>query len=193
MKGIVSDPRLRLRMLFVVGNLAAGAAIVSIGVLPLFEMFAERETRIEQQSKQLGRLQAIVNQTARVDAVEAQTKAQMQGAEFLAGASENVVSADLQTNLKALTQAAGASLLTVQALPPKTVDHLRYSGARIEISGSLQSILKAVYAIEASTPYLFISAATLKSTQAQPGGVSEEPVVQAQLDVVGAMQAGKQP
>jgi len=191
MKRIVSDRKLRRRMLFVVGNLAAGAAIVDIGILPIFEMFAERETRIEQQSKQLARLQAIASQAARVDSVEVQTKAEMQGAEFLAGSSENVVSADLQTKLKALTQEAGAASRTVQALPLKTVDRLKYSGARIEMSGSLQSILHAVHAIEASTPYLFISAAILNSSETQRANASEEPIVQAQLDVVGAIQVGK--
>ena len=84
-------------------------------------------------------------------------------------------------------------LRAVQALPVKTVDQIRYSGSRIEIFGSLQSIAKTVHAVESSKPYLFITGAAVKSPPPLRQGASEEPVVQAQLDVFGAVQVGGQP
>jgi hypothetical protein len=187
------DAQFRRRALFVLGNVAICVAIVGFVVLPVYALFADRENRIEEQRKVLTRLAAIAAQAATVQSIASDTKAQMQGGEFLVGPNENVVNADLQTKLKAMAEPGGAKLRAVQALPIKTIDQVRYSGSRIEIFGSLQSIVKAVHAIESSKPYLFITGATLKSPPPPRQGVSEEPVVQAQLDIFGAMQAGGQP
>ena len=193
MKTIFGDAQFRRRALFVLGNLAAGVAIAGIVVLPVYALFADRENRIEAQKKVLVRLAAIAAQAAHVQSIVSDTNAQMQGGEFLAGPNENVISADLQTRLKAMAEAGGAKLRAVQALPVKTVDQSRYSGSRIEIFGSLQAIVKAVHSIESSKPYLFITGATLKSPPQPRQGGSEEPVVQAQLDIFGAIQIGGQP
>jgi hypothetical protein len=187
------DTQFRRRALFALGNLAICIAIVGFVVLPVYGLFADRENRIEEQRKVLMRLAAIAAQAASVQSIVSDTKAQMQGGEFLVGPNENVVNADLQTKLKAMAEPGGAKLRAVQALPVKTVDQIRYSGSRVEIFGSLQSIVKAVHAIESSKPYLFISGAALKSPPPSRQGVSEEPVVQAQLDIFGAMQVGGQP
>lgn len=193
MKRMFGDAQLRRRVLFVLGNVAMCVAIVSVFVLPLYTLFADRENRIEEQRKVLVRLTAIAAQAANVQSIASDTKAQMQGGEFLAGPNENVISADLQTKLKAMAEAGGAKLRAVQALPVRTVDQIRYSGSRIEIFGSVQSIVKAVHAIESSKPYLFITGAALKSPPPPRQGSSEEPVVQAQLEIIGAMQTGGQP
>jgi hypothetical protein len=77
----------------------------------------------------------------------------------------------------------------MQSLPPKTSGQIRYSGSRIEIYGSLQSIHRAVYAVEDAKPYLFIAGAVIKLLPSSGRlGVPEEPVIQAQLDIFGAMQ-----
>ncbi|WP_334364374.1 type II secretion system protein GspM [Bradyrhizobium sp. AZCC 1578] len=175
------------------GNLTLCVAIVGFVVLPVCTLFADRENRIEEQRKVLMRLAAIAAQAANVQSIASDTNAQMQGGEFLVGSNENVISADLQTKLKAMAEAGGAKLRAVQALPVKTVDQIRYSGSRIEISGSLQSIVRTVHAIESSKPYLFIAGATLRSPPPPRQGASEEPAVQAQLDIFGAVQAGGQP
>jgi general secretion pathway protein M len=110
----------------------------------------------------------------------------MRGGEFLAGPNENVISADLQTRLKAIAVSAGARSRAVQALPLKTNNQIRYSGSRIEIFGSLQSIHRAIYAIESAKPYLFITGAVIKvMPPASRQGVPEEPIIQAQLDIFG--------
>lgn len=193
MRRIFGDAQFRRRALFVLGNVVICGAIVGFVVLPVYALFADRESRIEEQRKVLMRLAAIAAQGANVQSIVSDTKAQMQGGEFLVGPNENVVSADLQTKLKAMAEAGGAKLRAVQALPVKTIDQIRYSGSRIEILGSLQSIVKAVHAIESSKPYLFITGAALKSPPPPRQGASEEPVVQAQLEIFGAMQVGGQP
>jgi general secretion pathway protein M len=192
MMKLLKEPRTRRRMLFLLGNLAALVAFTSIFVVPLDDMFAERDAKIEQQAKRLSRLTAIANEAARVESIVAQAKTQMQTGEFLTGANENVISAELQAKLKAMTEGVGARSRAIQALPMKT-DQIKSVGARIEIFGPLQSIARAVYAIETAKPYLFISAASLKLVPGSRPGTSEGPVVQAQLDVFGAVQIGAQP
>lgn len=193
MKWSFSDPQLRRRLLFVAGNLAVLAAMIGFGLAPIVEALADRDARIEQQSKHLARLTAIARDRVRVESILAQAKTQLQSGEFLTGPNENNVSADLQTKLKALTQGAGASPRAVQALPAKTLDQTKYSGVRIEMTGPLQAILRAVYAIETSKPYLFVFAAGLKTAPPVRPGIPDEPMVQAQLDVFGALLAGGQP
>jgi hypothetical protein len=192
MTRIFAEAQFRRRTLFVLANLLACAAIVGLMILPACTLFADREYRIEGKRKVLARLTAIAAQSDKVQSIALDTKAQMQSGEFLVGPSENVVSADLQAKLKSIAEAGGARARAVQALPAKTLDQIRYGGSRIEISGSLQSIVKTVHTIENSKPYLFISVAVLKILSATRPGGSEEPVVQAQLDIFGAMQVGGQ-
>jgi general secretion pathway protein M len=189
------DIHIRRQVYFVLGNLALGALVVSALVMPTLAFFEDRDSRIEDQSKVLARLTAIAEQVESVKSIASDTSAQMRSGEFLAGPNENVISADLQTRLKAIIEAAGARSRAVQALPLKSSDQIRYSGSRIEIFGSIQSIHRAIYAIESAKPYLFITGAAIKpQPSASRQGVSEEPVIQAQLDIFGAIQInGREP
>jgi general secretion pathway protein M len=163
-------------------------AIFGFVVIPICDFFADRNSRIAEQRVLLARLEAIAAQDANVQSMARRPDAQLQRGEFLIGPNEGVINADLQTRLKALTQAGGARLRSAQSLPAKANDQIRYSGSRIDIYGSLQSIQKTIYAIESATPYLFVTGAVIKlSLPSNRPGVVEEPVIQAQLDIVGPM------
>jgi hypothetical protein len=71
--------------------------------------------------------------------------------------------------------------------PGQTIDQVRYIGSRIEIYGSLPAIHRAIHAVEAAKPHLFIASAVLKaaSPTGKPGA-PEEPIIEAQLEVFGA-------
>lgn len=185
----------RRRTLFVLGNLVACAVVVIGLVVPIRTFFVDRDDRIVGQLKVLARLSAIAAEAANVQSIVSDASAQMQGAEFLTGANESIISADLQTRLKALTEAAGARLRAVQALPIKIGDQIRYSGSRIEIFGPLQSMHRAIYAIESAKPYLFITGAAIKTMPVIGGqGTAQEPIIQAQFDIFGAIQvSGREP
>lgn len=176
-------------LLFVLGNLATIAVVACAIVLPVSTFFSDRDERIADQSKVLARLRGIVAQETNIQAIVSDTKAQLQSGEFLNGTNENVVSADLQTRLKALTEGTGTRSRSAQALPVRSADQVRYVGSRIEIIGSIQSLQRAVYAIESAKPYLFITAAAIRNVPAvNRPGVAEEPAISAQLDIYGAMQ-----
>ena len=179
----------RRRLSFLLGNLAACAFLLFAIVLPLNAGFAERDATIAGELTRLARLRAVVAQAARVRAIMADTSAQLHGGELLTGGHENVISADLQTRLKAMTEAAGAHARAAAALPLKVSDDIRYIGARIELSGPIQSVRHAVYGIESARPYLFITAATIKGPPTIGGQApAGEPTLQVQLDVFGAIQ-----
>ncbi|HXO69417.1 MAG TPA: type II secretion system protein GspM [Bradyrhizobium sp.] len=195
MMAILHDIQLRRRVLFVLGNLAACAVIAGALVIPTIAFFADRDGHISDQLKVLARLSAVAAQAGNVQSIVSDASVQMRGGEFLAGPNENVISADLQTRLKAITEAAGARSRAVQALPMKTSDQIKYSGSRIEIFGPLPSIHRAIHAIESAKPYLFITGAVIKGLPpASRQGVPEEPVMQAQLDIFGAIHVnGREP
>jgi hypothetical protein len=189
MMSLVRNNRWLRRTFFVLVNFTFCFLVLGSIVMPVSTLFSDRESSIVEKHKTLARLTAIAAQEAHVRSVDADTGVQMQRGEFLAGPNESVINADLQTRLKATTETAGARSRAMQSLPPKTNGQIRYGGSRIEIYGSLQAIQQAVYAIEGAKPYLFIAGAIIKVLPSGGGpGVSGEPVIQAQLDIFGAMQ-----
>jgi general secretion pathway protein M len=177
---------------FVAGNCAAAFAIVAFLVLPVQAFLADRGTQIANQRALLARLAAIAAQQTRVQAAAQEADAQVEHGEFLVGTNEGVVVADLQTRLKATAEAAGARLRSVQSLPPKTRDDVRYVGARLDIYGPIAAIQRTLHAVETEKPYLFIDAAVVRAAPPTnaPGlahAAAQEPVIDAQLDVFGAV------
>lgn len=181
------------RLAFAVAHLAVGFAVLNLVILPIHLFFADRDTQIINQRALLGRLSAIANQEAAVRGLANQTEANDDPTEFLRGPNEGVISADLQTKLKALAQAANARLRSVRALSPRTEDDVRFIGAQIEVTGTHRAIYQAVNAIETAKPYLFVVGATIKpiaqmTVRPANGRISEEPTIDAQLDIIGAVQ-----
>jgi general secretion pathway protein M len=194
MMQVIYDNRFRRRGIFLLVNLAACVLAFTLVVDPIRALFSERENYLVGQRKTLARLQAVTAQFENVRSAGTDTDNQIRGGEFLVGSNENVISADLQTRLKAIVETGGAKARAVQALPTKTSDGIRYVGARIEIAGAIQSIYRATYDLESAKPYLFISGATIKPVVSfgKPG--IEEPTLQVQFEVFGAIQiAGREP
>ncbi|MGJ5180693.1 type II secretion system protein GspM [Bradyrhizobium oligotrophicum] len=176
------------RSLFVLGNLVALGLIVWGLVMPIAAIFAERDARIGEQQRLLARLKAVAAQASQIEALASETETQFQSGEFLTGANDNVIAADLQTRLKAILGNAGAQSRAIQSLPGRTVDQIKYSGVRLDFTGPFPAMMRVVHAIESAKPYLFVSNASVKSGPALRQGQVEEPVLQAQLDIYGAIQ-----
>lgn len=166
-------------------NLAAVAAVVCLVVWPILDMFAERDASIAEHRAVLARLTGVIAQEARVQAVARETDAQVQ--DFLRGPNEGVISADLQTRLKSIAEGSGARLRSVQALPPVSREQIRYIGSRLEISGPIAAIHRAVHAVESARPYLFVTAGSIRPSPLTGRPGAAEPVIDAQLDVFGAV------
>jgi general secretion pathway protein M len=164
--------------------IALSGAVLVIG--PVREALAARDAQIASQRAMLARFSALVSQEPKVDAAAKQSPPD--AGEFLPGANEGVITADLQTRLKGMVESAGGRVRAVRVLPMQTVDQVRYVGSRVELQGSVPAVHRAIAAMEGVKPYLFVRAAVLKP--APPAGrpdPSQEPVIDAEFDVFGAL------
>jgi hypothetical protein len=181
------------RLMFAMAHGAVAFAALNLVILPIHDFFADRDTEISNQRELLARLSAIANQESAVRELARQTEANSDPAEFLRGPNEGVISADLQTQLKAMVQTANARLRSVRGLSPRTDDGVKFIGAQIDVSGTHSAIYHTINAIETANPSLFVVGATIKPTPqmtARPGNgrITEEPTIDAELDVIGAVQ-----
>jgi general secretion pathway protein M len=177
------------KAIFLGANLAACIAVLYMVIQPISDFFADRDVYIAQQLALLARLSAIAAQDTNVQAAAREAVEEAKRGELLVGPNEGVISANLQTRLKATAEQAGAHFRSVQSLPISTTEQLKFAGSRIEIYGSLQAIERALYAIETGRPYLFITAATIRPTPGPNGqNPREEPVIEARLEVFGAIE-----
>jgi general secretion pathway protein M len=173
---------------FVVANAAVGLVVAIVLVMPIRDGLARRDIQIAEQRTMLTRFRTLAAQEPAVEAAGKQVLTET--GEYLGGNNEGVINADLQTRLKGMVEPAGARLRSVRTLPPQTAEQVRYIGSRIEIYGPLPAIHRAVAAIEASKPYLFVRGVVIKP--APPAGrhdIPQEPVIEAQLDVFGAVRS----
>jgi hypothetical protein len=187
------DKRQQRGLLFVIGHVAMLGIVIAVLIMPILSFFADRDARIDQKLNVLARLTAMAAQAAPVQSMVSDIKAQVRSGEFYSGSNENVISANIQTQLKTMVESAGARPRAVQALPGKAIGDLRYAGSRIDIYGPLPSIMRALHAIENAKPYLFVRGATLRMQPPARRDMPEEPVMQAELDVFGAIRIGDQP
>jgi general secretion pathway protein M len=177
------------RTAFLALNLAAGLAIYGAIVHPVAALFDALDAEIATLSETLVRMKAIASRESGVAALARDVDAQSNFGEFLAGANEGVANAALQARLKTMTEAAGARVRAVQGLPARNSGQIRYIGARIDLSGTHGAVQKAIYAVESGKPYLFVSNAMMRASPSTgPQGAAAEPVIDAQLDVFGAVQ-----
>jgi Type II secretion system (T2SS), protein M subtype b len=181
----LQKPRMR-RAVFLGSTAAVG--IVVLGLLaPIHDVFAARDQRVAEQRALLAHLSAVAAQQPTVAELVRKTGSKMGGDGFLSGPNEGIIGADLQTRLKIIIEGGGAQLRSVQNIPAKTSEQIRYVGARIEMSGSLQAVQRAVHAVETGTPFLFVTSAIIRPTLSA-GRQDTEPTVDAQLEIVGAVQ-----
>jgi Type II secretion system (T2SS), protein M subtype b len=177
------------RLVFVGLHVAITFVIVVFVITPVREALASRDAQIASQRAMLARFKSLAAQEAEVAAAAKQSPPDT--GEFLAGANEGVINADLQTRLKGMVESAGGRLRAVRVLPTQTAEHVRYVGSRVELQGSVPAVHRAIAAIEGIKPYLFVRSAVLKLAPAagRPDS-AHEPLIDAELDVFGALRLG---
>ncbi|MBV9970183.1 MAG: hypothetical protein JO228_09380 [Xanthobacteraceae bacterium] len=192
MKGDWTRSKRTRGAMFVMAHVATLAMIIDLVVLPIREFFAERDAHIAEQRTQLARLEGITSQEANLRAMAREVDVETRKGEFLIGSSDGLISAELQTHIKAITESAGAHVRSAQNLPLKAVGQIKYSGSRVDIVGNIQALRKAIHGIEGARPYLFVTTADMKLAlpAGRPNG-AEEPAIQAQIDVFAPMELGR--
>ena len=184
----LQNSRMR-RVVFLGVTVAVCIAVVGL-LAAIHDFFADRDQRIAEQRALLAHLSAVAAQEPAIAELARNTGTQMGHDEFLVGPNEGVIGADLQTRLKTITEGAGAQLRSVQTIPARTSEQIRYVGVHIEMSGSLQAVHRAIHAVETGTPYLFVGGAMIRpALSAGRQDSPTEPTIETQLDIVGAVQA----
>jgi hypothetical protein len=180
------------RSAFIFVNLAALVGFLLLIVWPAQDFFAERDAQIFEQRALLARFAAIVAQRTTVEGLASQSTAGQQRPEFLQGANDGVATANFQTMLKGMVEPTGAHLRSMRALPTTSSENVKFIGAQLDMTGTMQALYQTVHTIEAARPFLFIVNAELKPTQqaaVTQSARTVEPTVDEQIDVVGAMES----
>jgi hypothetical protein len=179
------------RTLFLSATLLPVLIVLFGAVLPIGDSLQQGEEEIVRQSEMLARLKGI----AAYKPADLPVTATNPANEYLPGPNEGVAIANLQARLKSFAQVNGTLLRSIQGLPARTEGANRWIGARLDVSGTIQSVHRLVFAIEDARPYLFISNATVRMPQQvlNPNTVPAEPVIEAQLEVLGAFRDGSAP
>jgi general secretion pathway protein M len=82
--------------------------------------------------------------------------------DFLAGAEDPIILAELQTRLSSLIAARTGELNSAQSLQAKAKEGLDYLGLRLHFRAEMKNVQEILHALETSTPLLFIERAALR-------------------------------
>jgi hypothetical protein len=180
------DPSVLLRKGVFVGiNVGALAVVYALAVEPLISLFSDQADRVSQARVTLLKYRVIAGREEKVRAAASQAREVASSATFLQGASEGAASASLQARLKAIAGQAGAQVQLVRALEPLTEGGVRYLRAHLELAGPVAAIYATLRVIEGAEPYLFVGQALLRMPVGAGSWPSQEPAMEAQLDVYG--------
>jgi hypothetical protein len=165
------------RTLFLAFNAAVIIFLAFFVASPILSHFASRAEDIAETATQLSHFKSVA-----INAKNLMKTPARAGDPFLPGNEERVVSADLQASLKGIAATADVRFLGIRGLPPGRSQQLHLVAVSMELEGSLVAIRSVILAIENQMPFLFVSAALLRS--ASDG---EDGLIRAELKVQGAM------
>lgn len=149
---------LRRRLVFF-GLNAALLLTFCVGIVePIVSHFAERNDDMMDSAAQLAQIRRVADEAARVGKAAA-SKVDP----YLPGAEERIASADLQANLQALAGAKGLAVQAVRGLPGRQAGNWRAVPVGLEVEGAAVGVRDLVAAIEAQTPFLFVTDLSLRT------------------------------
>jgi general secretion pathway protein M len=169
--------------LFLAVNASAAAFLVLFVFVPMLTHFTGRSEEIAENAAQLAHFENIAR-----NARTLMKRTSQGGDPFLPGGEERVVSADLQAGLKTIATNAGVRIVGIRGLQGSRSQQLHMVAASMELEGSLSAVRDVVLALENQTPYLFITAASLRSA-----ADGDENLFRAELKVQGAMRNNGSP
>jgi hypothetical protein len=110
--------------------------------------------------------------------------------DFLPGAQDAIITAELQNRLRALALSNAVELNSANALPARNVGANSYLGLRLFLRGRVADIQTVLHSIETSSPLLFVERASLRvdpwpMKSADPAR-QDAPALVVELDVYGA-------
>jgi hypothetical protein len=91
---------------------------------------------------------------------------------WLAGQSDAIAAANLESDLAGLAAASGASLTSTEALPAQMSDRLRQVGVSVEVTANWPALTDLLVSIESASPRMMIDGLIIRSGAFGPPGTS---------------------
>jgi general secretion pathway protein M len=137
-------------------------------VMPLVGYYDASAQVLRDRRDVLKRYESAVQDLPRLRA-QGQKNRQQSGNLLLTGSSDAVTAAALQSTLKDLVEADGATLESAQTLPAEKLGNFRRVGVRLSFSGSLELLTSVLLGVETANPVLSIGALELHSSDEEAG------------------------
>jgi hypothetical protein len=163
--------------------------IVGVGriiVNPLVAQLAGVRERIASERALLARFAALAAQEKEARELERRLADMSVDGDYLAGESEAIKLAHLQSLLTDTVATNGLRVHSARTLPARERGELRLVGVRIQLHAEIGPIQRTLHEIEAKRPFLFIEAVQIsRSSRAEADETGA--MLEAQLDVFGAV------
>ena len=164
--------------------LLIGAFYVVI-LSPVLSSYDIRAQVLEQRRETVRRYENAVRDLPRLRASAKQRRDVGQQAELLlAGSSDAVAAAALQSSLKDMIEGEGAKIASASTLPPELAGDFRRVGVRVAFSGNLQLLTTVLLDVEGAQPALAVGNVELH-VASDSEGQDEDPDLAISLDIFG--------
>ncbi len=175
------------RGIFVGANLLALVIFYFLFIEPVRRIIAEGAEAVAERRQTLARYEAVVSHEEQIKDYARQVANINASGELIEGDSEGVINANLQARLKSIAEASRVTVKSIQMLPEKEFRGVTLVGARIQATGSYESIHELARAIEGAPPLLIITTAALRILDPFWGGGGNqiEQNIDVEFDVFG--------
>lgn len=145
----------KILALAICGVLLAVAYLVAVE--PALNFYQDRAQELSAQQATIARLAASARGLPALRASAAQWRTQSRdGGLLLAGSSDGVAAAAIQSSVKDFLDKSGAKLGSAEILPPMTHDNFQRVGVRVSLTGTLPMLLAVLRGVGTVHPVLFV-------------------------------------
>lgn len=171
--------------------LALGVAVAAlllfylVAVAPMVGLYMREQGRVDERLALAARVTAAAADLPRLRAAtNGQAKAEDRDNFALAGTSDTIAVATLQTQLKSLADAAGAKLTNVEILPPEPAQPFSRVVVRTNFTADYRTLVALIAGIEKSRPALFVDRIEVRADERAKVDATP-PMLAVTLDVYG--------
>lgn len=169
-------------LVFVIG------ALYLLIVSPVIEAYRSTNEASREALEQLARYELLskTNPNRKAD-LEKLGRQQTQSGVYLAGDTDALAAAGLQEAVGAKIEQNGGKLRSMQILPVKTDGDFKRVSVRVQLTATLESFFRVLYALESGKPYVFIDNLDVKNRQARKAkkDTDEDPELVIRFDLYG--------
>ena len=144
--------------------LVFGALVYGLAVHPIVSRYVEYQLRIDTKREQLRRYRQVVARGQWAGAALKRLQSDgLQRNYYLPGGTLALASAKLQEHVKRLARSSNGELISTQVLSARDSGDTPTVTLRVQMKGSLETLLNLFYAIETGTPVVILKNVVITS------------------------------